>query len=157
EALRLLLRRGQRPGIVADDVVVYVGRQFLECFGQLPRSPAAQMVEDRRRRALDQAVALEDGQGVGKGGRVGGRRAGGNDVKWVADDVGDNEAKQGAAGERLGESAALDVGQVFAHCVHLVDGGAASVQETCDLLLVGQRHAGDWGRQERGAAAREQA
>ena len=41
----------------------------------------------------------------------------------------------------LGQAPALDLAEVFADRVHLVDGGAASVQQAGDLLLVLQRDA----------------
>ena len=66
--------------------------QRLQRLGERAGRTAAKMVEDGRRRAVGQAVAVEHGEGVGEGGGVGGGRAGGDHVERVADHVGDDEA-----------------------------------------------------------------
>ena len=116
------------------------------------RSPAR-----RARRPDFDAVAVQDRQRVGAGGAVGHRGAAGDDFGRVARHVADQErhhARRRAVGR---EPPALDRREVLAHAVHLVDGRAALEQRLVDGLLLLQRDAGRGQRQQRRAAAGDQA
>ena len=99
---------------------------------------------------------LQDRPGVGEGGRVGNRRAGGDDRGVVAGHIGD---QQGDDARRRGDGkpATLNRGQVLAHTVHLGDVGAGAQQRPVDRLLVVEREALGGQRQQRRAAAGYQA
>ena len=96
------------------------------------------MVQHRGGYPPREAELREHGEGLRVGRGVGGRGAGGDDVERVADDVGDDQADQRPAPERLGQPTALDPRQVFANAVHLIDGRPAGVQQAGDLLFLAQ-------------------
>ena len=122
---------------------MYEVGQGLQRLGERPRRAVAKVVADGRRRAGGQAVASEDGESVGEGGRVGGRRARGDHVEGIADHVGNDKAvnRTTALRERLGQSASLDARQVLADAVHFIDRRPAGVQQGGDALFILQRHA----------------
>ena len=103
------------------------------------------------------AVALQDGQGLCTGGRVGhgGAR---RHVQWVvARHVGHHQVDHARGAARQRQPPALDGRQVAPHAVHLANAGAAAQQGLVERLLVGQRDARQRQGQQRRAATRPQA
>ena len=142
-----LLRRGDHVHLVAFEArITRLGR--LE---GAALQPGARGGRDRY------AVAREDRQRVGAGRAVGHRRAAGDDFGRIARHVADQQrhhARRRAVGR---EAPALDRREVLAHAVHLVDRRAALEQRLVDGLLLLERDAGCGQRQQRRAAARDQA
>ena len=103
------------------------------------------------------AVAAHDIERVAAGGGVGHRRAGGDIARLVARHVGNRQGQHPRRMAGGGQPAALDGGQVAPHAIHLADGGAGSEQGAVQVLFVGQADAGQWQRQQRRAAAGNQA
>ena len=99
----------------------------------------------------------EDRQRVGLRRRVGHRRAGGDHREIVARHVGNDQADDagGRGGDR--EAAALDRRQMLAHAIHLADMRAAAQQRAIDRLLVGERDVAGGQREQRRAAAGDEA
>src|SRR5258708_23561465 len=94
------------------------------------------MIHTRGRNLRFEAILLQHGNGIGKRGWIGGGRAGCNDVKRIADYIGDDQAEKGAPFEGLAQAAALALGKMLTDTVHFVDGRSASVQKPGNLLLV---------------------
>ena len=103
------------------------------------------------------AVAHQGGERVGTGAGIGHGGAAGDDRGVVARHIAD--AQRHHARRRAGRSQApaLDAREVLAHAVHLADGGTAGQQGLVDALLIGQRQAFAGQREQRRAAARDQA
>ena len=108
------------------------------------------------RRHFD-GVALQDGQGIGAGTGVGDGRAAGNDGRVVARHIADGQRDHARRCAGSGQAPAFDAREVFANAVHLCNVGAAAQQGLVDALLVSQRQAIGRQREQRRAAARDQA
>ena len=108
------------------------------------------------RRRVD-AVAGENGAGVGEGGGVGDRRPRGDDARIVAGDVGDEEAHRLGREGRGGQPAALDRGEMLPDRVHRRDVGAGGEQRAVHRLLVLERDPLGGESEQRRSAARDQA
>ncbi len=91
--------------------------------------PGAQELQNGPRHARAQLVALQHLQGFCEGAGVRGSRSRGDHVQGIADNVGDDQTEKGPACKSLCQPSSLDVAQMFADGVHLIDGGAAAVQE----------------------------
>ncbi len=109
-----------------------------------------------RRRHLD-AVAADDVERIGAGGRIGRRRPRGDVHGVVAGHVGNQQRHHLRRMAGGGQAPALDRGQVPAHAVHFTDRRAGLQQRPVDGLLVGERQPRDGQRQQRRPAAGDEA
>ena len=130
------------------------GEDLVAGLGRFQRA-LLQQAHDRARHG--DAVALQDGDRLGAAGRI---RHGGAacDDRWVvARHVADGERDDFRRRAGRGQPPALDARQVLAHAVHLGDVGARVQQLLVDALLVFQSEAFGRQREQRRAAARDQA
>ena len=155
-----LLCRLQGQGVVAHHEVVGGGEGLVpgsRGFLQIAGRPGFQALAHGRGQALEDVVLPGQVQAVAKGGGVGVRGARSDGVEPVADNVGDHQRHHRSRPGQASQLAALYPGQMLAHGVHLVDGGAAFQQEPSGGLLLLQGDALGRGRHEGGAAPGEQA
>ena len=145
--LQRQLRRGDHDGLDAGKPRIAGLRRLVAGSGQMGA---------HRGRRLD-AVAGEDRRGLGEGRRIGDGRSGGDRRRIVAGNVGNDQADHSGRMRRGRQAPALDRREMAADGVHLGDVGAAPEQRGVDRLLVGERNALGRQRQQRRAAARDQA
>ena len=145
--LQRLLRRGdQVHGVAFEARVARLGR--LEC---------AALQATQRGIGNGDGVAVQDRQRVGAGARIGHGGAAGDDFGRIAGHIRNQQRDHLRRRAHGGQPTALDRGQMLAHAVHLVDGRAAAQQGLGDGLLVLQTQAVGGQRQQRRAAAGDQA
>ena len=118
-------------------------------FGQQSGGAPLQHFQHGGGHAVPQGEAADDFQTVGEGGLVRSGGAGADDIQIVPQHVGDDERDHRGRGQRLGQMAALDPGEVLADGVYLVDVRPAVQQQAGGPHFVLQRHgrpgAGDEG------------
>jgi hypothetical protein len=86
---------GGRGGLAAADDLHHLSSEYgatLGGLGDVPGVAGSQVGRDGRGDALRHSIPVQDGEGVGVGGRIGHRRTRRDDVERRADDVGHDES-----------------------------------------------------------------
>ena len=117
---------GHAAGDDRGDVIQHLGRFLLQ--------------QVQRLRAEGQTVPAHKGHGLRRCGavRIGG--AGGDHIRGISDDVGEEDGIHMGRGAELGEPPALDAGEPLADGVDLGDVRAAGQHLAGDVLQLRQRH-----------------
>ena len=145
--LQRLLRRGNHVHRMA-------GKTRVAGFGRLQ---AAGLQCGANGRGHIDAIARQNGQRIGAGGRVRHGGAAGDHRRVVARHVADRERDHARRRAGRRQAPALDAREVLAHAVHLANVRAAVEQGAVDALLVFQRHPVTRQGQQGRAPARDQA
>ncbi|MNS82771.1 hypothetical protein D3C72_1165250 [compost metagenome] len=142
-----LLGAGQRDAAVAGKARIAGLGRFAGAALQVPAHVGGHL----------DLVFGDDRQRVGTGGGVRQRGAAGDQGRVIARNIGNQQRLHARrrAGQR--QPAALERREMLAHAVHLADARAAAQQRLVDRLLVFQRQARGRRRQQRRAAAGNQA
>ena len=132
------------------------GSPGLSVSAYLAGHTAPQAIDDRRGRIGHHAVALQHRVGIGERAGVGHGRAGADHIERVADHVGENQRDHAGRVRQPRQPAALDLIEVLAQRVDLVDIRPAAQQDARERLKLGQADPFGRQRQQRRAAAGDQ-
>ena len=122
--------------VVADDQVVYARKARvarLGRLGDLAGHTAPQAIDDRRGGFGRHAVALQHRVGIGERAGVGHGRAGADHVERAADHIGENKRDHAGRVRQPRQPAALDLIEVLAQRVDLVDIRPAAQQHAASV------------------------